>query len=485
MNNERYDFSYIANALGELLHKDENKFVFLRTCVGAGKTSMSLVHMFLLAHMQEPNRDGVRHTKTCIVRATAPNLKNTTIPSFINWFGKIATLKIGNAPYTAEVIMPSMFGDGTTVKWEILFLGLDHADAVEKLKSLEVSNILFSEAVEIRKVMFDTAKGRIGRFPPTNSGCKCTRPQILCEYNSPSIDHWLAQLELNAPPEHSFHVGPPAVLRTENGEYKVNPKALNLENLPDGYYQNQIYGSEQSYINVMLMNKFGTLKSEKPVFSNYNDEVHCATEELKPLRGIPLVVGLDLGLTPACAIGQLTPSGQLIILDEITEFDTSLDAFLEERFKPLILSKYYGFEYKVVVDPAGNQRAQTDLTSCVDLLKKHGIPVKTAKSNSLIDRLGAVDYFLRRMISGKTPSFLLSPACTSIRKGMISEYHYERVKSLSSDMYNEKPAKNEYSHVMDALQYLALDCQAPNITKTYKNYSNNSGYQPGSSVGGY
>lgn len=484
MNDEKFAFNYVANPLGEALHNDPNKYVFLRTCVGAGKTSMSLVHMFLLANMQEPNFDGVRDTKTCIVRASAPNLLNTTIPSFVNWFGKFADLRIGKAPYKAEINMPSIFDDGTSIKWEVLFLGLDHVDAVEKLKSLEVSNILFSEAVEMKKIMYDTAKGRVGRYPPVNSGCKCTRPQILCEYNSPPIDHWLAQLELSCPPNHSFHVGPPALIRKDDGTYITNPKALNLKNLPDDYYLDQVSGSEQSYINVMLMNKFGSLKAEKPVFVNYNDEVHCSPTELSPLRGIPLVVGLDLGLTPACAIGQLTPIGQLIILDEITEFDTSLEAFLEERFKPLMMSKYYGYQYKVIVDPAGNQRAQTDLTSCVDLLKRHGVPVSTAKTNSLVERLGAVDYFLRRTVSGKTPSFLLSPNCNMLRKGLMSEYHYERVRSLTSDMYQEKPAKNEYSHVMDALQYLSLECQAPKTIHTF-NSSRRSGYTPGSSIGGY
>jgi hypothetical protein len=42
-----------------------------------------------------------------------------------------------------------------------------------------------------------------------------------------------------------------------------------------------------------------------------------------------------------------------------------------------------------------------------------------------------------------------------LRRGFISEYKYHIFKGIT-DRVDEKPLKNEFSHVADALQYAAL-----------------------------
>lgn len=488
------DINYQANWQWAQIHADPNSIIHYRGVVGCGKTSGSVMHTFVKAHNQEPNRNNIRQRRTGVVRATAPRLKTTVMLTYEDWFGDVETgglLKWKKSPpMSATCRMPSIYNDGTILEWEITFLALDREEDVEILKSREFSDLYFCEAMEMKKNIIDAARGRIGRFPPRNKGVLCTSPQMILDYNSPPIDHFLATLELeDRPSSHSFYVAPPAVIWRDGEGWIVNKdgatdvEALNLENLQPNYYELQLEGADEQYINVMLANNFGSLKSERRVFANYDDSTHAANTNVLPLRGVPIIVGLDAGLTPAAVFCQLTHTGQVIILDELVTEDCGMSQFVEEYLKPKMISEYRTFDYRVVVDPAATQRAQTDMTSCYDILRRAGIPVKTASSNKLVDRIDAVDYFLRRLADGK-PSFLLSPKCSVLRRGLISEYKYRKV--VGQDRFHEIPEKNSYSHVMDALQYACLEVAAPKKVRRWAGrYPGGKRYNPASAKAGY
>ena len=79
---------------------------------------------------------------------------------------------------------------------------------------------------------------------------------------------------------------------------------------------------------------------------------------------------------------------------------------------------------------------------------------KPAPSNDVALRIEAVDSALSRLLDGK-PGFLLDRKCVNLKKGFNGGYHYRRLQT-SGDRYDEKPLKNRYSHVHDALQYLMM-----------------------------
>lgn len=483
------DLNYQANWQWAKIHADPSSILFYRGVVGCGKTSGSVMHTFLKANDQEPNKYNVRQRRTGVVRATAPRLKTTVMLTYEEWFGD-AEKGTGflnwkrSSPMTATCKIPSIHNDGTTLDWEISFLALDREEDVEILKSREFSDLYFCEAMEMKKNIIDAARGRIGRFPAMNKGVLCTAPQMILDYNSPPIDHFLAKLELEERPEsHAFYVAPPAVKWVDGKGWLENPEAINLENLPPNYYKLQLEGADQQYINVMLANNFGSLKSERRVFANYDDSVHAAQHNILPMRGVPIVIGLDAGLTPAAIFCQLSPMGQLLVLEEIVTNDCGMSQFVEEYLKPKMMVDYRSFDYRVVVDPAATQRAQTDMTSCYDILRRAGVPVQTANSNKLVDRIDSVDYFLRRMVEGK-PGFLLSPKCAVARRGLIAEYRYKKV--VGQDRFHEVPEKNSYSHIMDALQYACLDLAAPRVVRRWEGrYPGGKRYNPASSQAGY
>ena len=87
-------------------------------------------------------------------------------------------------------------------------------------------------------------------------------------------------------------------------------------------------------------------------------------------------------------------------------------------------------------------------------MRQCGLKAKPAPSNDVALRIEAVDSALSRLLDGK-PGFLLDKKCVNLKKGFNGGYHYRRLQ-VSGDRYDEKPLKNRYSHVHDALQYLMM-----------------------------
>jgi hypothetical protein len=58
------------------------------------------------------------------------------------------------------------------------------------------------------------------------------------------------------------------------------------------------------------------------------------------------------------------------------------------------------------------------------------------------------------MVDGK-PAFLIDRRCSQLIKGFEGGYQYKRME-VSGERYADKPDKNMYSHIHDALQYMML-----------------------------
>jgi hypothetical protein len=161
----------------------------------------------------------------------------------------------------------------------------------------------------------------------------------------------------------------------------------------------------------------------------------------------PLVVGMDLGLTPAAVLGQLDPRGRALILAEAVSFDMGVQRFMRSVLKPLIYERFPGMSVLIVTDPSGVQRAQTDERSAVDIIKAEGFKVIPAKTNNISARINAVDDYLMRQVDGES-AFLVDPRCTQLKAAMMGGYRYHHK--------NESIDKNKHSHVAEALQYFML-----------------------------
>jgi hypothetical protein len=417
--------------------------------VGSSKTSGTCMELFTRACEQEPNSQGIRRTAWAVLRNTYPELKSTTIRTYQSWLPMMEMR--WDAPITGKI--DKWLPDKTRVQTEFFFLALDRPDDIGKLKGLEVTGGHLNEAVEMGKEALDMLLQRTGRFPPKKDGGPTWRGVVL-DTNPPDSDHWWFKLfeEQKLEGYEVFHQ--PGGLIEEKGIYLPNPVAENIPNLDGGYdyYLRQVPGKTKEWIKVFLQGQYGIVIDGKPIYPEYNDDLHC--REIQPIRDRPLIIGLDYGLTPAAVICQLSPRGQLLVLDELCSEDMGISQFARDVLKPHLQTTWNGYGFSAVGDPTGNRRAESDEKTCYMELAEQGIPASPAISNDFVKRREAVAKYLTRLSDGK-PTLLVHPRCTRVRKGFMGGYCFKRLQ-VGGEKYRDVADKNSYSHPHDALQYAAL-----------------------------
>jgi len=445
------------------------------------------MHCFLNAMKQPPDGDGVRNSRYIVIRSSYPALRSTVIKTWKHWFKDLLRV-VYRTPIYGEIDLQHPDGE-TSIHMELEFIALDRDEEVEKLQSLEAVGAHINEAAGVPASVFQMLKSRIGRFI---SG-RDVDPFIILDYNATDTDHWLYKLTEQSPERHQFFSQPPAmfmcagpyeggVVQDIKGNwYRLNPAADNLANLRKNYYEDQVAGANPDWINVFILNNWGMVRSGRPVYTEYVDNIHCAEEPLVPLAGVPMVIGMDLGMTPAAAFMQMTPTGTVIMFDELVTEDCSIKKFCAEYLWPTIRNKYSNLDFVLVVDPAATQRSQNDAVMAANIIEQAGLPFRAASTNNPLARREAVVGFLRR-ING----FKISPTCKFARKGFISHYRFEQKRSVQSVAYKDKPEKNMWSHIHDAIQYACLELEEHN-TSSGASIMNRPRrrYQPASTVAGY
>jgi len=462
------DFSYKPD--GEVLKdfmKDHTFFRGIRGPVGSGKSVGCCVEVFRRALEQEKGPDGIRKSRWAIIRNTNPQLRTTTIKTWLDWFPENDWGKFTwSVPYTHNIKKGE-------VELEVIFLALDRPEDVKKLLSLELTGIWINEAREIPKSIIDACTMRVGRFPSMRDGGP-SWTGVIADTNAPEEDHWWPIMAGEVPiPDHipreqakmlvkpdnwQFFVQPPAMLeeKYDDGEikdYKENPKAENKKNMLKSYYNNLIRGKTKSWIDVYVMNKLGSIQDGKPIYPMFAAEVHVGKEEIPIAANLPVYVGLDFGLTPAATIGQKV-RGRWFIQQEIVAVDMGIVRFAEVLRQELATRFSAASEVIIFGDPAGDFRAQTDESTPFHILRGAGLRAFPAPSNSVDLRLEAVSSQLTKMVEGK-PAFLVDRRCAQLVKGFEGGYQYRRME-VSGERYSDKPDKNMFSHIHDALQYMML-----------------------------
>lgn len=470
--------------------------------VGNGKSVCCIKEALRLSEDQWPNCNGVRKSRGIIVRNTGPELRTTVLNTWKQWVPEEV------APLVLHPIIISTFktklSDGTRLEMEVYFLALDNDKDVKKLLSLEATWIFLNEAKELPYSVVKASRERIGRYPSSIDGYTdkgdykaprdeqgnykpCKRKALLMDTNPPDDDHWWYQLAEEGCLRKSkdkakareltskifeFFRGPAPLIEDDEGDYSPNPDAENIEFLPGGYeyYTDMIAGNTHDHVNVMVMGNYGTISEGRLVYPSYNDVIHCPGI-IEPDKSLDIGLGWDFGLTPCVTIGQLTPTGQLKVIDELVSDDMDVATFARDYVKPYLNTNYKGFNIAFSrADPAGNNRGEGEGKSAIGILNdKHlqddnsniiGVPIAMgfettpASTNDPTKRVNGVAQFMNKLVNGE-PGYQLSKKCTVLRKGKLGGYCMKRVAvSGSEERYRDKPDKNKFSHSSDAEQYM-------------------------------
>ena len=441
--------------------------------IGSGKSVLCVHELVRMAVQQKPNERGERLTRTLIVRNTFDQLKTTVMKTWFSWLphGEWGIYKAGDKTFFMDHALP----DGTRVKAEFLFVPLDTPDDVRKSLSLELTFLWANEWREIHPEVVDGLLMRLRRYPSMKDGGP-SRSCAIFDTNMPDLDTWHFDKMENPPANWSIHLQPPAILNLEEylsqeGEepdanegtpdaqgtsWWLNPRADNLHNLHTRYYPDIIPGKSEDFINVYLRCRYGRSLSGVPVFDKtFNPEFHIADKPFTPLKSpeYPLIVGLDLGRTPATALLQRNAWGQLVVLDELTSENMGIETFLDRKLIPLLAKEQYlGCHVVIAPDPAGWAKQQIGEVSPVDVIRQRGYKVAKPVTNDPKRRIEAVERVLLKHVDGK-PAFVVNPQCKELIKGFRYGYRY---KVNRTGMQDDKPEKNASSHILDSLQYSCL-----------------------------
>ena len=463
------DFNYTPDGAALVQFMNDPAFVRgLQGPVGSGKSVCCVAELFRLALNQERSidpktglRTGPRKVRTGVIRNTTPQLETTTMKTWLEWlpeedFGRVRW----RAPFRQDIRIPEL-----GLEWEIWFLALDRDDDVRKLLSFEFTNIWCNEARELSRGVITAAVSRLDRYPRVIEG-GATRACMIMDTNAPDEEHWWAimsgqveppdwmteddRLTLIKPHNWSFHMQPPAMLDVFQNEvltgYELNPERNNAQFTTKQYYLNLIEGQTREWIKNMVQNKIGRLFAGRPVYRDFSEKTHIATEPLEPVEGEPLYMGVDFGRTPAVAIGQVI-FGQWRTIDEIVSRDMGA-----VQFAPIVArhlrEKYQGFPVVGYGDPAGDNDSEVGDTTPLAVFKKAGVQLKPCWTNDPEVRIGAVQKQLVTMVEGR-PAYVASPSCTYLNNGKKGGYAYKKDRE-------EIDKKSIYSHVSDAEQYAML-----------------------------
>lgn len=503
--------------LGSYLYKG------IRGVPGSGKSVVCCWDIRFKAEMQPAIEDPVtgqmvRWCRWGLFRKTFPALKDTTIKTWTSWFPVGALTDLHESPPIEGVFeAPSLRNDGTIVRIELNCYATDALNFLDALDSLELSGAWVNEAAQIEWDKIHKIQERVGRFKPPGgaaAGMKFKSFGVIMDTNTPLENSWWHEMEFVKIPERMlWYVQPPAMVEWKNaaGDVKYVPNtddaytlakygygitfeelakarekqlaecahecsrvyvshgpAENIANHDEGwdYYLKELIGAKPDYIRTRLLNKYGRSKGGLPVYGEtWNDSFHVSIEQMDWMLGLPIIVGMDFARNPAAVFGQMTSMGQGRIYRELAKFNMSVPHYFEHYFMPFLVNEFGWPDCRVIVygDPAGENPGEMSEEGPIAFLNAHGIPAMippclVGKNNDLTIRLNAVESMLNGSHAG-VPDLLISHKCTMLRDGFNGDYHFKQIGN--STRYQEKPDKNEFSHVHDGLQYWCCGVRTP------------------------
>ncbi len=410
---------------------------------GSGKSAACNVEIFRRAMETPPCRDGVRRSRWLVVRNTYPQLRDTTIKTFEQWVPE----ELGKWNRTEHNFCLTKVPG---VEAEVMFRALDRPQDVANLLSLELTGAYINEARETPRGIFDAIQGRIGRFPSRAQLPDSVVPWcgLWFDTNPPDTDHWIFKLFEEDQPDPALF----ALFKQPGGR---SPKAENLPNLPAGYYERLASGKSPDFVKVYVDAEYGFVMDGRPVFPEFKDSLHV-DESITPNERLIILAGQDFGLTPAAVLAQRDPKdGQLQVFDEYVSDDMGAVRFAQELARH-IKSEYPGRKLRGHGDPAGEQRSQVDERTPFDVVQAAGLSINPAPTNDVTLRREAVAQNLMRLTIQGRPGIAIHPRCRVLRKALAGGYCYRRLQVAGRDAFTDKPDKNRFSHVADALQYLCV-----------------------------
>lgn len=485
---------------------DNNPVRIILGPVGSGKTTFWCFEIMRRACEQEPSPDGYRRFKAAWVRNTMPELKRTTIQTWLSVFPEQACGPLRNTtpvrhhiklpPVNWREHLPHDHPDQGEPGLDLLveFMALDVPKDVRELLSYEGTMIIFNEVREIPKAIIDAADLRVGRYPSMQQGkVEPTWFGIGADTNPPDEDHWLYATEhgldihgdfIGVPDGWSIYRQPPGVIELKkkgkkwvsddpefigftvaeelvfaaaSRNWAVNPEAENLANLPvqkaldptknklgrGGYYARGLQNKAFDYITSYLQGRYSYVQEGKPVISEFMSTIHVVDDLPLPQDKL-LDLGLDIGGNTLNPAATIGYKGPRGLWLILGELIAS-DMGLD-RFSDELIA-YFNITF-----PGCTMRAaHCDPAGAV----RDGIFEQVAFDHLITKGFPVVpaptNNIAVRIDATKAPfnrmvdgkpGILIHRRCSRLIKGLSGAWAFRKLQVSGSEKYSEKPDKN-------------------------------------------
>lgn len=193
------------------------------------------------------------------------------------------------------------------------------------------------------------------------------------------------------------------------------------------------------------------------VFADWDINVHGVKGDIRPVVGMPLLLGVDFGLTPALVVCQLQEE-TLCCLKEFTAVNMGAERFFSWVTPQLKICfpswQDHSRDYLVFIDPSGTFRKDTDEGSCAQVIEGFGFRKIIPGPVVWNERKNAVDSWLTRR-THKGVCFKVSmPNCPLLTRGFQGGYRYDD-RVMEYEPNKLRPKKDMHSHIHDAFQMVA------------------------------
>jgi len=434
--------------VAKFMMDDQHRIRTLVGPLGSGKTMGCIMELLKRACEQRPY-NGVRYTKFACIRNTLQQLRQTVLADALQYLGPCARFYTTDSTLQVRLQLP----DGSSVHSDWPLIPLDSKEDVRRLLSMQLTGAYINE---LREVPFDIIRpllGRCGRYPSRALGGASWRG-IICDTNPWDTDSlYHDRMVLNPRPTWALYHQPSGIV----------PDAENIENLPDGYYEDLMEEHDVDWAAVHVESQWGTSNAGQAVFrKTFHAPTHVKDMSVVVNPNKPVMVGLDFGRTPCAVIGQHDNFGRAILMKEIVTEGMGLIQMIEEHLKPVLMAPpFANRRVFVVADPAGAQRSQLSEETAFMVLKDQGFLAYPASTNSIDLRLLAVEKLLRMTIMGQPALQINRAGCPTLIQSMGNKYRYRRRRDGELDDLPEK--LHPWSDICDALQYFCLGTQS-NLT---------------------
>lgn len=419
---------------------------------GSGKTTASFKKSLVEAQRMRPGPDGIRRYVLGVWRNKYVNLWKATIPQCWKVFPRDlpGSKWTGASPREAEFALQFEDRYGhihMTQRFRAFGEAMDPDDVLGN----EFTDVYLNEWNTLPEELQIALVDRVGRDPPFEISGRVGRFYGDC--NAPSVTEYVYRdFWETAKPGH-------VLFRQPGG---LDPDAENIQAVGRQYYQNTVASNahRQWHIKRMVYNQPGYSRANQPAWPEWDDDRNLARSPIAVIKDLPVLVGIDGGLTARAVYQQERSDGQLRILRE-TSIEPAGMAVLATRMLAIEATpEFDGCQFVYACDPAmlageDTEGETSDRMALAAALGRKVDDIQAAPSQNPDARRDAVRCKLRHTCPNGEPGLILDPSCKTIRRGANETFHYRKIQG--SDDYGQI-AKTLDGHTCEATEYGALLC---------------------------